>query len=142
MKCLNSLKVHIFGMCKLRLFDISFMQIGCCWKLDPTWPFVKIPLTIHPTHSKLYIFVILITSLVIWYTPLDPYWERAKSSKILSKYFLAITTSKPSVTHLRKMAFEYLFHYNRQFVSTKTKDRYCFPFHFTIWHLFLHLIVR
>ena len=75
------------------------------------WPFVNISLTIHPTHSKLYIFVILITSRVIWYIyerpfetfwkfnppwPLrDPYWEGAKSSKILSKYFLTYNDFKP-----------------------------------------------
>ena len=70
-------------------------------------------------------------------TPLDPYWERAKSSKMLSKYFLTITTSKPSITHFRRMAFEYFFHYNRQFVSTKTKDRYCFPFPFYYYLTFV-----
>ena len=70
------------------------------------WPFVNISLTMHPTRSKLYIFVILITSRVIWYTwkviwsilkiwPVrDPYWEGAKSSKILSNYFLTCNDFK------------------------------------------------
>ena len=68
------------------------------------WPFVNISLTIHPTHSKLYIFCdpYNLTSNLIYMKghlkhfemliptrPLrDPYWEGAKSSKILSKYFL------------------------------------------------------
>ena len=58
----------------------------------------------HPTHSKLYIFCdpYNLTSNLIYMkghlkhfenlTPTwplrDPYWEGAKSSKILSKYFL------------------------------------------------------
>ena len=68
------------------------------------WPFVNISLTMHPTHSKLYIFVILMTSRVIWYTwkliwsilkfwpPLDlcvtPTGKGPNRSKNLSKYFL------------------------------------------------------
>ena len=74
------------------------------------WPFVNISQTIHPTHSKLYIFVILMTSRVIWYTwkfiwsilkfwpPLDlcvtPTGKGPKSSKILSKYFLTYNDFK------------------------------------------------
>ena len=107
------------GMCKLRgIFCYVIYENGMLLKIWPHltfgWPFVNISLTTHPTHSKLYSFVILITSRVIWYTwkviwsilkfwPLrDSYWEGAKSSKILSKYFWPITISKPSITHFRR----------------------------------------
>ena len=108
------------------------------------WPFVNISISIHPTHSKLYTFVILIiTSRVIWYTwkviwsilkswpPTcllrDPCWEGAKSSKILSKYFLTyndfindwllIYGSKH-----RKYWFTHVFHCNfTTIVSTEVK---------------------
>ena len=83
------------------------------------WPFVNISLTIHPKHSKLYIFVILITSRVIWYTwkviiwsilkiwpPLDPCVTPAgKGSthpKCCQNIFWPITTSKSSITHFRQ----------------------------------------
>ena len=76
--------------------------------LDLWMTFVNIFLTIHATHSKLCIFVILIRSRVVWYTwkviwslkfdPTwtlrDPYLEGAKSFKILSKYFLTHNDSK------------------------------------------------
>ena len=107
----NSLKVYIFGMCKLRgiiwyIIHGNRMLLKIWPHLTFGWPFVNIALTMHPTHSKLYIVVILITSRVIWYTwkviwsilkiwPLhDPYWEGAKSSKILSKYFLTYNDFK------------------------------------------------
>ena len=82
------------------------------------WPFLNIFLTIHPTHSKLYIFVILITSRVIWYTwkviwsilkiwpPLDPCvtptGKGSNCPKFCQNIFWPITTSKPSITHFRQ----------------------------------------
>ena len=82
------------------------------------WPFVNISLTIHPTHSKLYIFVILITSRVMWYTwkviwsilkfwpPLDlcvtPTGKGPNSLKFCQNIFWPTTTSKPSITHFRQ----------------------------------------
>ena len=82
------------------------------------WPFVNISLTIHPTHNKLYIFVILITSRVIWYTwkviwsilkiwPLfDPCTTHTgkgpNRSKFCQNIFWPITTSKPPITHFRQ----------------------------------------
>ena len=103
----NSLKVHFFGTCKLRgiiwyIIHPNRMLLKIWPHLTFGWPFVNIASTIHPTHNKVYIFVILITSWVIWYTwnltptwPLrDPYLEGAKSSKILSKYFLTYNNFK------------------------------------------------
>ena len=91
------------------------------------WPFVNISLTIHPTHGKLYIFVNLITSRVIWYTwkiiwsilkiwpSLDPYvtptGKGPNRPKFCQNIFWPITTSKPSISHFDKMALEYFFHY-------------------------------
>ena len=110
----NSLKEYIFGMCKLR--GIFWYVIYANWmlKIWPhltfEWPFVNISLTIHPIHSKLYIFwdPYNLTSNLIYMkghlkhfeivTPTwplrDPYWEGAKSSKILSKYFLTYNDFK------------------------------------------------
>ena len=69
----NNLKVYIFGMWKLR--GIIWYIIHANRTLLKFWPhltfgwsFVNISPTIHPTPSKLYISVILITSRVIWYT--------------------------------------------------------------------------
>ena len=80
--------------------------------------FVNIALTIHPTYSKLYIFVILITSRVIWYTwkviwsifkiwpPLDPCvtptGKGSNRPKFCQNIFWPIMTSKPSITHFRQ----------------------------------------
>ena len=67
----NCLKVYIFGRCKLRgiiWYIIHANQMKIWPHLTFEWPFVNISITIHPTYSKLYIFVILITSRVIWYT--------------------------------------------------------------------------
>ena len=82
------------------------------------WPFVNISLTIHPTHSKLYIFVILITPRVIWYiwkviwsilefwSPLDlcvtPTGKGPNRQKSCQNIFWLMTTSKPLITHFRK----------------------------------------
>ena len=83
------------------------------------WPFVNISLTIHPTHSKLYMCVILITSRVFWYTwkaiwsiilkiwpSLDPYvtpiWNWPNRPKCCQNSFWTITTSKPSITNFRQ----------------------------------------
>ena len=82
------------------------------------WPFVNISLTIHPTHSKLYIFVIPMTSRVIWYTwkviwsiskfwpPLDPCvtptGKGPNRPKFCQNIFRPITTSKLSITHFRQ----------------------------------------
>ena len=79
------------------------------------WRFVNITLTMHPTHSKLYIFVILITSRVIWYTwkviwsilkiwpPLDPCvtptGKGPNRPNFCQNIFWPITTFKPSITH-------------------------------------------
>ena len=82
------------------------------------WPSVNISLAIHPTHSKPYIFVILITSRVIWYTwkviwnilkiwpPLAPFvtltGKGPNRPKFCQNIFWPITTSKPSITHFRQ----------------------------------------
>ena len=73
------------------------------------WPVVNISLTIHPTHSKLYIFVIHnLTSDLIYMkghlkhfenlTPTwplrDPYWKGAKSSKIYKKFKIIHTRTQ------------------------------------------------
>ena len=119
----NSLKVYIFGKCKL---------IGIIWyiihanrtllKIWPHltfgWPFVSISLTIHRTHSKLYIFVILIASRVIWYTwkavwrilkfwlPLDPCMtptgKGPNHPKFCQNIFWLKTTSNSSISHFRQ----------------------------------------
>ena len=98
------------GMYKLGGIIWYFIQIGCCWKFDPTCPLDDLslispyPYTLH-TASKLYSFVILITSqsqviyihersfVAFWnfdstWSLRDSYWEGAKSYKMLSKYFL------------------------------------------------------
>ena len=128
----NSLKVYIFGMSKLReiiwyIIHANRMLLKIWPYLTFGWPFVNIALTMHPTHSKLYIFVILITSRVIWYTWTviwnilkiwrqldhdDSYWEGAKSSKILSTYFLTFHDFKTinNSFFFFKMALEYFFH--------------------------------
>ena len=82
------------------------------------WPSVNISQTIHPTHSKLYIFVIIITSRVIWYTwkviwsilkiwpPIDPCvtptGKGQNRPKFCQNIFWPITISKPSITHFRQ----------------------------------------
>ena len=83
------------------------------------WSFVNISHTIHPTQSKLYIFVILITSRVIWYAwkviwsilkfwpPLDLCVTPTGRGQIVQNFvkiyiFWPITTSKPSITHFRQ----------------------------------------
>ena len=102
-------------MCKLRemiwyIICANRMLLKNWPHLTFKWPFVNISLTIPPTHSKLYIFVILITSRTIWYTwkviwsilkfwPLlelcvTPTGKGAKSSEILSKYFLTYNDFK------------------------------------------------
>ena len=119
----NNLKVYIFGMCKLK--GIFWYVIYANWTLFKIWPhltfgwpFVNISLTIHPTHSKLYIFVIPITSRVIWYTwkvirsilkfwpPLDlcvtPTRKGPNRPKFGQNIFWPITTLKPSITHFRQ----------------------------------------
>ena len=110
----NSLKVYIFGICKLRgviCYIIHANQILLkIWPhLTFGWSFVNISLTIHPTHRKLYFCdPYNLTSNLIYMKghlkhfenltatwPLrDPYWEGAKSSKILSKYFLTYNDFK------------------------------------------------
>ena len=119
----NSLKVYIFGMCKLRrkfwyVIYANWILLKIWPHLTFGWPFVNISLTIHPTHSKLYIFVILITSRVIWYTwkviwsilkfwpPFDlcvtPTGKGPNRLKFCQNIFWPITTSKPSITHFRQ----------------------------------------
>ena len=120
---LYSLKVYIFGMCKLRgiiwyIIHANRMLLKIWPHLTFGWPFVNISLTIHPTHSKLYIFVIPMTSRVIWYTwkviwsilkfwpPLDPCvtptGKGPNRPKCCQNIFWPITTSKLSITHFRQ----------------------------------------
>ena len=116
---LNSLKVYISGMCKLRgiiwyIIHANRMFLKIWPHLTFKWPFVNIALTIHPTHSKLYIFVILIASRVIWYTwkvtwsilKFYPYltsaWPLPNCPKFCQNIFWPITNSKPSITHFRR----------------------------------------
>ena len=111
----NSLKVYIFGMWKLKgiISQISFMQI---WShLTFGWPFVNISLTIHPTHSKLYIFVTLTSNLIYmkghWkhfenLTPLDPCvtptGKGPNRPNFCQNIIRPITTSKPSITYFHQ----------------------------------------
>ena len=119
----STLKVYIFGECKLRgiicyCIHANRMLMKTWPHLTFGWPFVNIPLTIHPTHRKLYIFVILITSRVIWYTwkiiwsilkiwpLLDPCvtstGKGLNCPKFCQNIFWLITTSKSSITHFRQ----------------------------------------
>ena len=116
-------RIYIFGMCKLRgiiwyIIHANRMLLKIWSHLTFGWPFFNISLTIHPTHSKLCIFVILITSRVIWYTwkaiwsilkfwPLldlcvAPTGKGPNRPKFCQNIFLPITTSKPSITHFRQ----------------------------------------
>ena len=110
-------------MCKLR--GIIWYVIHANRMLMKIWPhltfgwlFINISLTIHPTHSKLYIFVVLITSRVIWYTwkvissilkfrpVLDlcvtPTGKGPNCPEFCQNIFWPITTSKSSITHFRQ----------------------------------------
>ena len=119
----NRLKVYIFGLCKLRgiiwyINHANRMFLKIWPHLTFGWPFVNISLAIDPTHSKLYIFVILITSRVTWYTwkviwsilkfwpPLDlcvtPTGKGSNRPKFCQNIFWPIMTSKPSITHFRQ----------------------------------------
>ena len=119
----NNLKVYIFGMCKLRgiiwyIIHANWMLLKIWPHLTFGWPFVNISLTIHPTPSKLYICVILITSRVIWYTwkvvwsilkfwptfdlCLTPTGKDPNRPKFCQNIYWSITTSKPSITHFRQ----------------------------------------
>ena len=110
-------------MCKLRgiiwyVIHANRMLLKIWPHLTFGWPIVNISLTIHPTHSKLYIFVILITSRVIWYTwkviwsilkiwpPLDPSMTPTEKMpnrpKFRQNISWPVTTSKPSITHFRQ----------------------------------------
>ena len=118
----NSITVYIFGMCKLRgiiwyIIHANRMFLKIWPHLTFGWPFVNISLTIHATHSKLYILVIPMTSRVIWYTwkviwsilkfgpPLDPCvtptGKGPNRPKFCQNIFWPITTSKLSITHFR-----------------------------------------
>ena len=125
-------------MCKLRrifwyVIYANWMLLKIWPHLTFGWPFVNISLTIHPTHSKLYIFVILTTSRVIWYTwkviwsilkywpPLDPCvtptGKGPNRLKLCRNIFWPIMTSKPSITHFRQNGTWVLFHYSLQLPS-------------------------
>ena len=79
------------------------------------WPFVNISLTIHLTHSKLYVFgdpsnLTSNTWKVIWsnlkfWPPLDlcvtPTGKGTNRPKSCHNIFWPVTTSKPSITHFR-----------------------------------------
>ena len=119
----NSLKVYILGMCRLReiiwyIIHANRMLLKVWPHLTFGWPFVNISQTIHPTHSKLYIFVILMTSRVIWYTwkfiwsilkfwPLlnlcvTPTEKGPNRPKFCQNIFWPITISKLLITHFRQ----------------------------------------
>ena len=113
-----SLKVYIFGMCKLR--GILWCIIYANWMLLKIWPtWLLDDLTIHLTNSKLYIFLwFFLTSRVTWYTwkaiicilkiwpPVDTCWPILRRAQIVQNCcqnsFWPITTSKPSITHFRR----------------------------------------
>ena len=122
----NSLEVYIFEICKLRgiiwyILHANQMLLKIWPHLTFGWPFDNISLTIHPTHSKLYIFVILVTSQVILYTwkviwailkiwpPLDPCvtptGKGPNRPQFCQNIFWPITTSKQSTTHLSQNGF-------------------------------------
>ena len=110
-------------MCKLRgiiwyIFHANRMLLKIWPHLTFGWPFVNISLTIHPTHNKLYIFVILITARVMWYTwkviwSILKFWplldlcvtrtgKGPNRSKFCQNIFWPITTLKQSITHFRQ----------------------------------------
>ena len=103
-------------MCKLRgtiwyIIHANRMLLKIWPHLTFGWPFVNISLSIHPSHSKLYIFVLLVTSRVIWYTwkaiwnilkfwpALDLCVTLPNRPKFCQNIFWRITTSKLSITH-------------------------------------------
>ena len=131
-------------MCKLRrifwfVIYANWMLLKIWPHLTFGWPFVNISLTTHPTHSKLYIFVILITSRVIWYTwkviwiilkfwtPLDlcvtPTGKGPNSLKFCQNIFWPTTTSKPSITHFRQNDTWVLLPLHSSFVFQKAEER-------------------
>ena len=106
-------------MCKLRgiiwyIIHANRMLLKIWTHLTFGWPFVNIFLTMHPTHSKLYIFVILIASRIIWYTwkviwsifKIWPHLTRTGKGpnrpKFCQNIFWPITILKPSITHFRQ----------------------------------------
>ena len=130
---ITSKYIYIFGMCKLRgifwyIIYANRMMLKIWTHLTFGWPFVNISLTIHPTHNKLYIFVILIASRVIWYTwkviwrilkfwPLldlcvTPTGKGPNRPKFCQNIFWPITTSNHQQLIFVKMALEYFFHYS------------------------------
>ena len=67
------IKVYIFGMCMSRrtfwyVIHANRMMLKILPHLTFGWPFANISSTMPPTHKKLYIFVILTSQGVIWYT--------------------------------------------------------------------------
>ena len=139
----NSLKVYIFGMCKLRgiiwyIIHANRMLLRIWPHLTFGWPFVNISLTIHPTQSKLYIFAIHTTSQVIWYTwkailsilkiwsPLDPCvtpnGKGPNRPKFCQNIFWPITTSKPSITHFRQNGTWVLLPLHLRFLLTPSRN--------------------
>ena len=128
----SSLKVYIFGMCKLRgifwyIIYANWMLLKIWPHLTFGWPFVDISLTIHPTHSKLY-FCDPITSRKIWYTwkviwsilkfwltiylCVTPTGKGPYRPKFCQNIFWPITTSKPSITHFHQNGTWVLFHFS------------------------------
>ena len=110
-------------MCKLRgilwyIIHANRMLLKIWPHLTFGWPFVDISLTMHPTHSKLYIFVILLTSRVIWYTwkviwsimkiwpqhdpCMAPTGKGPNHPKFCQNILWLITTLKPSTTRFRQ----------------------------------------
>ena len=110
-------------MCKLRgiiwyIVHANRMLLKIWPHLTFGWPFINISLTVHPTHRKLYIFAIIITSRVIWYKskviwsilkcwPLldlcvTPTGKGPNRPNFCQNIFSPITTSKPSITHFRQ----------------------------------------
>ena len=74
----NSLKIYIFGMCKLRgiiwyIIHANRMLLKIWPHLTFGWPFVNISITIHPTQKK-----------------------------FCQNIFWPITSSKPSISHFRQ----------------------------------------
>ena len=116
----NSLKVVIFVMCKQRgifwyIIYANWMLLKIWPHLTFGWPYVNISLTIHPTHSKLCIFVYLIAPHAIWYTwkviwSISKLWSLLDFSvtptrkgpnrpKFCQNIFWPIMTSKSPITH-------------------------------------------
>ena len=145
-ECSNSLKIYIFGMCKLIgiiwcIIYANRMLLKIWPHLTFGWPFVNISLTIHPTHCKLNSFSKVIwSSLKVWPPPdlcVTPTGKGPNRPKCCQNIFCSITTSKLSITHFRQNGTWVLFplHLNLHSIS----QNHSIPIHwFLKYNIVLH----